>query len=71
MKHIYEIAQIKLKDVSGVDEKNVSGRKQSSRVESECSSGTMTDHDLLFCIPLQMCKIVAGTARSMGIRIVR
>ncbi|CAO1620827.1 unnamed protein product [Sympodiomycopsis kandeliae] len=40
MKHIYEIAKIKIQDVPGVGEQ-------------------------------QMCKIVAGSARSMGIRIVR
>ena len=40
LKHVYEIAKIKLKDSKGVGEE-------------------------------EMCKIVAGSARSMGIRIVR
>ena len=60
MKHIYEIAQIKLKDVPGVDEKNVSEKRNSMRI-------TAADH----LISLQMCKTIAGTAKSMGIRIVR
>ncbi|CDR99947.1 hypothetical protein [Sporisorium scitamineum] len=40
MKHIYEIAKIKMQDVKGVGEE-------------------------------QMCKVIAGSARSMGLRIVR
>ncbi|SAM85445.1 probable MRPL19-mitochondrial ribosomal protein, large subunit [Ustilago bromivora] len=40
MKHIYEIAKIKIQDVKGVGEE-------------------------------QMCKVIAGSARSMGLRILR
>ncbi|KAN0064122.1 mitochondrial 54S ribosomal protein YmL19 [Thecaphora frezii] len=40
MKHIYEIAKIKIQDVPGVEEE-------------------------------QMCKVIAGSARSMGLRIVQ
>ncbi|EPQ27683.1 uncharacterized protein PFL1_04821 [Pseudozyma flocculosa PF-1] len=40
MKHIYEIAKIKMQDVSGVEEE-------------------------------QLCKVIAGSARSMGLRIVQ
>lgn len=47
IKHIYEIAKIKLKDVD-IHEKEVGIR----------------------CSP-QMCKVIAGSARSLGLRIVR
>ena len=62
LKHLYQIAQIKLKDVQGVSEEAVSARARAARRSRD---GQVSD------TAVQMCRTIAGSARSMGLRIVR
>jgi large subunit ribosomal protein L11 len=68
MKHIYEIAKIKMQDVKGVQEEQVSSAALVSNVHLRTSTDLTPQ---LSSGLLQMCKVIAGSARSMGLRIVR
>lgn len=55
MKHIYEIAKIKMKDVPGIDEEKVSRLKPArSEGERESRDGT----DIGVALPLDLCRCV-------------